>query len=183
MASRTFNFALAIENSPYIIAPAVAINWFLFFRNLAPVTTVNATLAWLSPVIISTAFAAFQLVNYEDKNGSRILFNLPLCSKTEYEKKICRAFQSTSCAVTVTLPIAMAYMVFVKALYSELKPYDPLGEFGAGDSIVDWILIWVTIALITFFMGLPTALFWISPLDEIKAALAARNIRREEKEK
>jgi hypothetical protein len=69
MASRTFTFALAIENSPYIIAPEVSINWF-FFRSLAPITTVNATFAWLSPVIISTTFAAVQLVNFEGKNGS-----------------------------------------------------------------------------------------------------------------
>jgi hypothetical protein len=185
MASRTFNFALAVENSPYIIAPAVAINWFLFFRNLAPITTVNATLAWLSPVIISTAFAAFQLFfNYEGKNGSRILFNLPLCSKSEYEKKICRASQSTSCAVTVTLPIVLAYMVSVKALVSVLKPYDPLVmEPGAGDSIFEWIFIWGFIALITFLVGIPIALLWISPLDEIKAALVAINIRRKEREK
>jgi hypothetical protein len=72
---------------------------------------------------------------------------------------VCRALQSTSCAVTVTLPIALTYMVFVKTFFSELKPYDPLGEFGAGDSIFDWILIWFTIALITFLMGISTALY------------------------
>jgi hypothetical protein len=185
MASRTFNFALAVENSPYIIAPAVSINWFLFFRNLAPVTTVNATLAWLFPVIISTAFAAFHLFfNYEGKNGSRILFNLPFCSKSEYKKKICRALQSTSCAVTVTLPITLTYTVSVQALVSVLKPYDPLVmEPGEGDSIFEWIFIWGFIALITFAIGLPTLLFWEKPKDEIKAALAVMNIRRAEREK
>jgi hypothetical protein len=107
---------------------------------------------------------------HEDKNGSRILFNLPLCSKTEYEEKVCRAFQNTSCAVTVTLPIAMAYMVFVRAFFSVLIPYSLLSmDFGVGDSIFDWILVWVTIAFITFLMGIPTALLWvIIPLDDIK---------------
>jgi hypothetical protein len=83
------------------------------------------------------------------------------------------------------LPIALAYMVFVKALFSVLKPYNPLVmEPGEGDSIFDWIFIWSAIAFITFLIGIPTLLFWVlNPLDDIKAALTARNIRRKEKEK
>jgi hypothetical protein len=46
-------------------------------------------------------------------------------------------------------------MVFVKPLFSILKPYNPLAvEFEEGESIFYWIFIWFMIAVITVLMGI-----------------------------
>jgi hypothetical protein len=54
MASRTLAFAL--ELAPYILAPAVSINW-VYFGNPAPLTTMNATLAGLALIVLVLVFS------------------------------------------------------------------------------------------------------------------------------
>jgi hypothetical protein len=172
MELRTFKIAL--ESSPYIIAPAVAIYWVLSPTPATPMT-VNATLVWLSPIAVATCFALSQLIWNDHNNDGCISINFGLCTKSQYEKRVCSSFQTGSCAITLTVPITLLFIRSVEGIFAELGPYDR----SANGSIGDWIGAGLLFFLALFFWFCFFVLIWGHPVDQLKAM---RNFREERNE-
>jgi hypothetical protein len=143
MELRTFKIAL--ECSPYIITPAVAIAW-AFFPTPAPLRTVGATLVWLSPIAVATGFAFCQLIWNGCDHVSCISANFGLCTKSQYERRVCSAFQSCGCATTLTVPITLLFVRSVEGIFGGLEPYDP----EAHGSIWVWVCSGLVFLLVLF---------------------------------
>jgi hypothetical protein len=172
MELRTFKIAL--ESSPYILAPAAAIYW-VFSPTPATPMTVNATLVWLSPIAFATCFALSQLIWNGSNNDGCISANFGLCTKSRYEKRVCSAFQTSSCATTLTVLISLVFVRSVGGIFADLGPYDPSADGSMGDWIDAGLLILLVLFLLFYFLWF----VWIHPIDQLKAMWNFRKDRYE----
>jgi hypothetical protein len=136
-------------------------------------TTINATLVWLSPIAIASCFEFSQLIWNGCNNDGCVSVNFGLCTKSQYEKRVCSAFQMSSCATTATVPITLLLVGSDEGIFATLKPYDP----SANGSMEGWIAAGVVIFLALFVWFMLLIGFWIHPVNQLKAMKNSREER------